>query len=393
MQPDHATPADRRRSNADIRILVVDDELGMRNACQKVLSAEGYMVELAEDGLAGLELFQKRGNFAVALIDLNMPRLSGIDLIQEIRKTDEDIVLLVITAYASIETAVEATRRGAYSYIPKPFTPDELLLPVRNGLEKRALTLEAKQLRQEREKQLLERALALKRLAEAKSIFVSLVAHEVKNPLAAIEGYLNMVLTGAGGTDAAQNRAMIERAMQRAATLRQMVAELMNLSAMETGNFAITRSPLNVSQVVVDVVRTYDEKARQKRVDLKADIRLPVESRVLADRGALKQVFSNLVDNAIKYTPEGGHVLVLAEARDNAVTVTVKDDGYGMDPSETGRIFEEFYRIRNEHTAAVAGTGLGLTVVKRLVDMHQGVVTVDSAPGKGSVFTVSLPPG
>jgi len=138
------------------RILVVDDEVGMREGCRRILAAEGFVVETAEDGRAALERFEAAGGFDVVISDLKMPRMGGMDLIEALHARDEDALLLVITAYATIDTAVDATKRGAYGYIPKPFTPDELVLHVRNGLEKRALRLEARQLREERERRLLE---------------------------------------------------------------------------------------------------------------------------------------------------------------------------------------------------------------------------------------------
>ena len=138
------------------KILVVDDEFGMREGCRRILSAEGYEVATAENGVEALEAFKAAGGFDVVIADLKMPRMGGMELVEHLHGIDEDVVLLVITAYATIDTAVDATKRGAYGYVPKPFSPDELLLHVRNGLEKRALRMEGKQLRQERERRLLE---------------------------------------------------------------------------------------------------------------------------------------------------------------------------------------------------------------------------------------------
>ena len=140
------------------RILVVDDELGVREGCRKILAAEGYEVMTAGDGAAGLEQLVERGPFAVLLVDLQMPRMSGLELMRVARLRDPVILPIIITAHATLDTAVEGTRQGAYSYIPKPFTPDELLLSIKNGLERRTLALEARHLREEREKRLLELA-------------------------------------------------------------------------------------------------------------------------------------------------------------------------------------------------------------------------------------------
>lgn len=482
------------------KILVVDDELGMREGCRKILVSEGYRVETAGDGQAGLDLFRKHKDFDAALIDLKMPRMGGLELIEAIRREDQDIVLLVITAYASIQTAVEAVKKGAYGYIPKPFTPDELLLPVHNGLEKRALSLEAARLRQERERRLLEvayerskgrtiincmtdavlvinqqrqvvlqnaalsRALPdavtrelpvpmdrldcpaleelleeslgsepgpvictreirigestfmvnaspvfepgqetfgavavlrditdLKKLSEAKSMFVSMVSHEIKAPLAAIEGYLKIIEGGLASGGPGESSRMVARCLVRAEELRKMVSELMNIVAMEKGQFTIKRVPVEIEGIVAEVVESFSEKAAAQGV--KVSLELPeakVRKRVLVDGGSMHSVFSNLLDNAIKYTPEGGNVEVRVEYDAFRVKVSVRDDGIGMSAEEKARIFDEFYRARNEQTSEIIGTGLGLCVVKRLVELHQGGVTVSTSPGRGSEFCILL---
>jgi len=482
------------------RILVVDDEAGMREGCRRILSDEGYDVETAGDGVEGLERFKERGPFAAALVDLKMPRMGGIELLEHLRQLDPDTVILVVTAYATIDTAVEATKRGAYGYIPKPFTPDELLLPVRNGLERRALALEARRLREERQNRLLEVAFerskcntvihcmtdgvlvvnrdhqivlrndaaarmlpecgalplpspldvlacgplagvvgealqatslptivsremvihkstymvnassvfeaggdvlgavavlrditALKKLETAKSMFVSMVAHEIKSPLAAIEGYLSIIKGGIGGVDPARDLKMIERSLLRAQALRTMVSELLSLTAMETGDFVITRSPLDIRQVVLQAVEACRERAEARQIALTLRDPLTAPEPILADRQAILSLFTNLIDNGIKYTPSGGHVKVTIERNGMYAKVAVTDDGIGMTPEEKDRAFDEFFRAKNEQTAQVPGTGLGLTIVKRLLDLHQGRITVDSAPGQGSTFTVRLP--
>ncbi len=490
------------------RILVVDDELGVREGCRKILAAEGYEVLTAGDGKAGLEQLVERGPFSVLLVDLQMPRMSGLELMQEALLRDPDIVPIIITAHATLDTAVEGTRQGAYSYIPKPFTPDELLLAIKNGLEKRALLREARRLREEREKRLLEVAsersrsntiiaamtdgiivinreklvvlrnnaaarilpdcaqlplpfplsgiassdvreivnvvldspggfmilsrqiplgaftylvnvspviepggetsgavavfsdvTALAKLDTAKSMFVSLVAHEVKSPLAATEGWLSLVLSGMLKQDAAEEKRMIERALVRVRTLRALVNELLSLTAIQTGNFALTRASVNVTEILADAVEGQREKAVERAISLelssadgpgvpRAD--LPAFT-VLADRDALSMIFVNLVENAVKYTRPHGHVWVTVGRADMYVVVSVRDDGIGMSAEDCAKVFEEFYRARNEQTAAIPGTGLGLSLVKRLTEMHEGTVSVVSEPGRGSQFTVKLP--
>jgi len=483
------------------RILVIDDELGMREGCRGILAAEGYQVETGEDGLAGWERFQQSGNFAVALVDLKMPGMGGLELVEKLHQLDEDAVLLVITAYATIDTAVEATKRGAYGYIPKPFTPDEMLLAVRNGLERRALSIEARQLREEREKRLLEVAFerskcntiiscmtdgvvvvnrysqvvlrnaaaarimpecaglplpsplaglhceefraivgealragsapvivskelaiekstymvnaspifdpngemlgavavlrditSLKKLEVAKSTFVSMVAHEIKGPIAAIEGYLNVILSGLAGQDPKRDRQMMQRAVVRAQTLRFLVSELLNLTAIETGNFTIKRSPLDLGVIVAQAVESCKGEAETKGVALclRQDDKGFCEP-VLADETAMVSIVTNLVNNAVKYTPDGGHVDVVVQHNEMYVKVAVTDNGIGMTPHEAEHAFDEFFRAKNAYTTHVPGTGLGLSLARRLAEMHHGKITLQTAQGQGSTFTLSIP--
>jgi len=488
-------------SESDPAILVIDDELGMREGCRKTLTAEGYQVETAEDGFAGLERFEQRDDFAVALVDLKMPRLGGLEVIERLRALDEDVVLFVITAYATIDTAVEATKRGAYGYIPKPFTPDELLLAVRNGIERRTLSLETRQLREERERQLLEvaferskcntvincmtdgvvvvnrdrqivlrnaaaarilppcaalplpspldglpcgefRAIVgealrassaplivskelsledstymvnaspvfephgemlgavallrditpLKKLEVAKSTFVSMVAHEIKSPIAVIEGYLNVVLRGLNGQNLEEDRRRMKRALVRAQTLGSLVSELLNLTAIETGHFTIKRSPLDLGMIVARAVESCRQKAAEKgtTLTLDQDDENSYEP-VLADETSMLSIVTNLVDNAIKYTPDGGHVDVVVQRNEMYVTVTVCDNGIGMTNDEASHAFDEFFRAKNAYTTHVPGTGLGLSLAKRLAEMHHGRIAVETVQGQGSTFTVSVP--
>jgi len=495
---------------AEARILVVDDEAGVREGCRKVLAAEGYEVVTAEDGEAGLARFIERGPFAVLLVDLQMPRMSGLELMREARSRDPDILPIIITAHAAIDTAVEGTKQGAYSYIPKPFSPDELLLTLKNGLERRALSIEARSLHEERERRLLEVASErsksntiiacmtdgilvinseklvvlrnnaaasilpecasrpipfplevvtergvretisgvldspggfeilsreigigkatymmnvspvieprggtsgavavfrdvseLKKLETAKSMFVSMVAHEVKSPLAATEGWLNLVLSGTLKAKAEEERRMIQRSLLRVRTLRNMVSELLNLTAIETGNFTLRRALVDVAAVAAEVVEAQREKAAEKGITITVCGGQGPQAAggpgtrhatgVLADKDALAIVCTNLVENAIKYGREGGHVLVTIARDGMYVAVSVKDDGIGLSPADSAKVFDEFYRARNEQTASIPGTGLGLSLVKRLTELHQGTVSLSSVPGEGSEFTVRIP--
>jgi signal transduction histidine kinase len=232
---------------------------------------------------------------------------------------------------------------------------------------------------------------ALKKLETAKNMFVSMVAHEVKNPLAATEGWLALLLSDLVKHDPEEERKMIQRSLLRIRTLRTMVSELLNLTAIETGNFTLRRSPVDISKVVNEAVEAHREKSEEKHICLTCKPSPTATEKVLADREALFIVFSNLIDNAIKYTPENGHVQVRVTQDGMYLKVTVQDDGFGLSPEEKQKVFDEFFRAKNEFTTSIPGTGLGLSLVKRLTELHQGKVSVESAPGAGSAFSVHLP--
>ncbi len=189
-----------------------------------------------------------------------------------------------------------------------------------------------------------------------------------------------------------EERKMMERSLLRISTLRIMVSELMSLTAMETGNFIIKRSQIDIRKVVSEAVEAYRDKAKEKEIELSLNCEEAAGlEQVLADRDSMFIVFKNLIENALKYTKERGHVSVNVEQNGIYARIKVKDDGIGMTPNEKDRAFDEFFRAKNEYIANVPGTGLGLSIVKRLVEMHQGKVNVETAQDKGSEFTISIP--
>jgi signal transduction histidine kinase len=232
----------------------------------------------------------------------------------------------------------------------------------------------------------------MKKLDTAKSMFVSLVAHEVKSPLAATEGWLNLVLSGMLKQEPAEERRMIERALVRVRTLRGMVNELLNLTAIQTGNFALKRTAVDAGAVVREAVDRCRENAAERAITMVFDgAPTSAETIFLADRDALAMIYGNLVENAVKYSRPNGNVSVRVRRDGIYVAVSVADDGIGISAEDARKVFDEFYRVRGEQTASITGTGLGLSLVKRLTELHEGTVTLTSTLGVGSEFTVRIP--
>jgi len=382
-------------------ILVIDDELGIREGCRRILSRAGHQVVVAATGEDGWQQIQS-GQFDLVLLDIMMPDINGMELLRRIVPFDPDLVCIIITGYATVELAVQAIKGGAYDFISKPFDANALLMTVRRGLERRHLSLETRRLAQiEAEKEALERrkaelerealaqrALELERLDRVKSAFTRTVAHELRAPTAAIQSYLRLVL--AGYIPPEQQREYLVRAEQRTSAQLELISDLLHLAHLQNPDLRIEREPVNVAESLREVCDLMSSHAQEKGIEFTVSV--PEERYTIsADPKHIKQLWSNLVSNAIKYTDEGGAVNVTMTVQDKQVVISVCDNGIGIAPEDLPRIFEEFYRTKAAKEYSEMGTGLGLSIVKRIVETYQGHIDVQSAVGQGSTFTVALP--
>ncbi|GAB4338729.1 MAG: response regulator [Calditrichia bacterium] len=482
------------------QILVIDDEPGMREGLKRLLGRQGHEVTVAERGKTGVELGTAR-EYDLYFIDLKMPDMEGTTVLKEIKAKYPEAICVIMTAFASIETAVETTRLGAYSYMPKPFTPDELARLTNRALERRWYILEARRLKEEQERRLLEIAheksrmhtvinaiddgllvvnqqgevalfnprfvqllelsdapvigapvapvlpekmarqiqevLAnpstsktvqqeitirppaekvlmvnttpitsengvrlgvvsvfrdiskLKQLELVKSQFVNMVAHELRAPLGAILGYLDMVVNKTLGDEPETYQKYLERSLERAESLLELINDLLNISRMEAGKARREIEKVNLSEILQEQVEFYLSEAQKRGLEVKTEI--APQLFVDVDKDELGRVFQNLISNAIKYNRENGQIFVRAKANDGYIQFEIEDTGIGMTPEERERLFEEFFRAKNRHTRKITGTGLGLSLVKKIIDSYAGSVEVQSEYLKGSCFKVKLP--
>jgi signal transduction histidine kinase len=382
-------------------ILVVDDELGIREGCRRILSREGHRVEQASSGEEAWAKVCTRP-FDLALIDVMMPGISGLDLLRRIVVNQPDLVCVIVTGYATIELAVEAMKDGAYTFIAKPFEADLLLLTVHQGLERRRMMLEAQRLeRLEAEKEALERRNAelerealerrnreLAELARMKSAFALTVAHELRAPTAATQSYLRLMLDGYIPPE--DYREYLQRAEQRTIAQLDLINDLLDLARLQNPDIQIEREQVDVGESLSEVCAMMRGQAQEKHVTFSADVPSPMPA-IPADPDHLRQLWCNLISNAIKYTNEGGTVAVSAEVQDEQVVVSVRDTGIGIASDDINRIFDEFYRTKAAKQCAESGTGLGLSIAKRIAETYAGRIEVESTVGTGSTFTVTLP--
>ncbi|MHB9073454.1 MAG: sensor histidine kinase, partial [Desulfobaccales bacterium] len=188
----------------------------------------------------------------------------------------------------------------------------------------------------------------------------------------------------------ARQQEILGRASAKVKSLVSLSSELLDLARIESGLISQEKEHLNLSDVLADQVAFHGAKAQAKKVGLTLEP-LPLLTPVFADRRNMEEVFSNLISNAISYTPEGGKVAVSAAMESGYLRASVSDNGIGMAPEDLGHIFNRFYRIKNDKTRFIIGTGLGLAIVKSIVEAHNGFIRVESEPDHGSTFHVYIP--
>ena len=487
----------------DAFVLVVDDEQDIRDASERILSRIGYQVQKASRGDEALDIL-KKNSIDIVLLDLKMPGMDGMEILARIRERSTEIQVIVITGYATVETAIEAMKQGAYDFIPKPFEPDQLRIVVNRAWEKIHFIQNAKKLEQERNrtlsdldteksrirtiiesfpsgvvvtdpkgrvmlmnpafKQLLgidsslktgnplkdylpdedlcrlvleisqgkhvdyddipnyEFSLpgekyfmakgqpvlgekkeclgavlnivdisAMKLLDNLKSEFVAKVSHELRSPLSTIHEQLALVIKDMVGEDFAQDHHILDRAREKTKGLISLIGDLLDLSRIEEGIICHEPQSIRLEEILKNIIEFLSTSAQKKNQSLTLVLPQDELPELIADPIALESIFGNLVTNAINYTQEGGEIIVTADMAGINSRVRVKDNGFGIADKYLSKIFDRFYRVKDDKTRYITGTGLGLPIVKGLLDSMGGFIDVESEPGKGSVFTVLLP--
>ena len=366
-----------------LRILVVDDEMGMRLGIGRALQdwkmsipeADGPLtLEVSHVG-SGAEAMQSIAKSPpdILVLDHKLPDMTGLDVLARINGKS-DILTIMITAYASLETAISATKCGAFDFLAKPFTPGELRSAVQKAARHLILHRQARKLAQERR--------------QVRFQFLSVLAHELKAPLAAIEGYMHILRDRSAGDDQAVYNHIVERCLFRSEGMRKLILDLLDLTRIESGLKKRELADLNFHDVARLAVETATPEAARRKIAL--TLRCDAEVSIRADRGELEIILNNLLSNAVKYNRDGGRVDISAALADGVLTIEVADTGIGMTQAEAAGLFQDFARIKNEKTRDILGSGLGLSIVRKLAHLYGGDVTVRSEPNVGSAFCVTL---
>lgn len=230
----------------------------------------------------------------------------------------------------------------------------------------------------------------LKKMDQMKSDFVSLVSHEIRSPMNSVLMQLKVILDGLAGDTTPKQQEMLTRASLKIHSLVDMASDLLDLSKIESGLITLEKESIQFNDLLQEQVKFHGETARAKQISLHFDPS-PNLPPVQANPQNMEEVVSNLVTNAINYTPEGGDIRLSASIENGYLRIDVADTGWGIPPEDLERVFTRFYRVKNDKTRYITGTGLGLPIIKSIVEAHHGTIQVKSTLNKGSVFSVYIP--
>jgi two-component system, sensor histidine kinase and response regulator len=410
-------------------LLVVDDEESVAVTMGAILEMDGYDVVVSTSGSDALRTLQEQV-FDLVLTDLRLDDTDGLTIISEISRLQPDTMCIVLTGYASLESAIKALREGAYDYLIKPCDVDELRAVVARGVERRQLGIQLKQRVAELEtanatiyqmnrdlqrrieeataelKQLYRSAQAhveqLEDLDRLKSRFLSMASHELKTPLTSVSGLAQVLLRRMrrrlelGRPDdeewTAEQRAHVDRLdllNSQTARLGRLVDELLDVSRIESGKLEFRAAPVDLYDLVREVAARLQLTTTRHTIEVAAEGQQagPVD----ADRDHLEQVLDNLVTNAIKFSPDGGTIHITVRDEGEQVVLSVRDSGVGIPVNQLDAVFGLFYQAEDPVSRRTGGMGLGLYISKEIVTRHNGRIWAESEPGKGSTFNIALP--
>ncbi|MBU1274102.1 MAG: response regulator [Proteobacteria bacterium] len=356
-------------------ILCIDDDPVARESAQLLLNRWGYRVSLADCGEAGLEAIATAPPDLV-LVDLQMPGIDGIEVLEWVRQNHPSIICVMVTGHATLQKAVEAMKEGAYDFLAKPFSPDELKLTVERGLERRRLVLEAERLRSEK--------------AIMQANFVTLVSHQMRSPLAAVRQLLEVPVSQALGPVPEAYQGFIKRAADRLDLLARTLNAWLAMSRLDQEGIYSRMTTAEMGALLEDLVERAEADVTAAGQTLKVEI-IDGQSLLEVDRESLLEALYNIVSNSVKYNRPQGLVTIRACKSPDGVELSISDQGPGVSAQEAEYIFDEFYRSRRRDIKDKPGTGLGLAISRKVVRAHGGEIKVTSGPGEGATFTVSLP--
>jgi signal transduction histidine kinase len=381
--------------------LVVDDEESLRITTAAIFEKEGYVVDTAATGDDAIGLL-KQCEYDLVLTDLHMEGGDGLSVLSQIRKQAPLTISVVLTGFASVESAIAALQEGAYDYLVKPCDIDNMKHTIRRGVEHRRLMLaeqkareDLEQLNRDLEERIKERTAELTRVNEelseanrAKDVFLATLSHELRTPLTPVVGWIKLLRSGSLDP---KGVAQALDAIERNAWLQsRLIDDLLDTSRIATGKLHFEPQAIDLNHAVSAALDTVKASAAAKNIELVIHLN-PAPLVVLGEPVRLQQIAWNLVSNAIKFTESGGRVFVSTNATDGSAHLVVRDTGIGISADFLPHVFDRFKQADGSTSRVHGGLGLGLAIAHALTRMHGGELSVASdGVGHGATFTLAI---
>ncbi len=349
-------------------VLVVDDEMGPRESLKMILNPY-YNVLVADRGAQAIEML-KGHQVDLVTLDLKMPGLTGINVLEKVKAHDPDIEAIIITGYGSLDTAIEGLRLGAFDYISKPFDVNHILSLVRRGLERR--TAKAK-------------------LRQVKSDFLSNVSHELRTPLSVVVGFVYLLLNQVIGKLSDEQQKILETVYRNSEELLELIDNVLWMTSLNAGDANASVEKFDARDLVKESVDRHEKIIRDKGLQLNVEF-ANGDLSMVNDRAKVERVFQNIFNNSVKFTTAGEITIKVGSSADRAfMDFEIIDTGVGIEQNKIDTIFEPFHQADNSSQRAFSGLGIGLTVARRMADLVGGKLSITSNLNVGTRVLMSFP--
>jgi hypothetical protein len=353
------------------KIMIVDDEAIIRDLCRRALNT--YHVVEACDGEEALALFEK-GGIDVILTDVMMPKMGGIELLKRLKEIEPTILVIVMTGFAEKDIILNALKADADDFITKPLNLLQLKTAIEKSLVKKALK---------------EEIANLKSLDQFKTNFLSIVSHKFRTPITSISLFLQNFAGGVYDPEDSTFQRNVGLIHEEARYLEQLVTDLLAFSRVMDTNSGLKLEPCELDKIIPDIFAQSREVAGKPGINVFFDI--DELSPLMLDRNKITFAVKQIIDNAYKFSDNEGKVAVSLKNSNGVYKITVEDEGSGIAREDLPKIFEKFYQVDSCHTGQIRGFGLGLFYAKEFIRLHNGSISVESDPGKGTRVTITLP--
>ena len=396
------------------QVLIVDDELEITEELAELLFEAGYSVDTSTDPINAIAMIRNNASTSVVITDLSMPNMTGLEMIDEINRilpAERDVAMIVVTGQADTDRAVKALQLGALDFLSKPIDPDVLIHATERAAETVRLKRLERDFRKHLEHQVLERTEEVQKLSsdllaaneilkiknadleasnQIKSEFLSLISHELRTPLNHIIGFSGLMKMTFDNTDSPDEAMYSQKISEAGNDLLKIINTIFDLININGGDHPLDKTDVNLPKLIGTVCDVLKPKADKTGVDILLELQ-SAPTTLYADEHRMTQVIGNILDNAIRFSSKSGTVLVTASSTENAVSISIADQGIGMTERETQIAEEPFRQVDSSLSKTAYGMGLGLTLSKLIVERHGGQFSVESAPDEGTLVAITIP--